>query len=91
MSETESQFDDEDLSAPPKKATKSKPLPKAANRRSLNVNRDDEDTMDEELEQTSPAATRTSVKRKRDNVSREIPASTTSRRDKNDGIYFPTN
>lgn len=86
MSQTESDYDDEDLSAPPKKVCKSKNGSKAANRRSFDVPGDDDDTLDEELEQISSVSAAASVKRKRDSLSREIPASTTSRSEKDGGI-----
>ena len=87
MSQTGSDYDDEDLSAPPKRAKKSKNVSEAANRRSLDIPRDDDDTLDEELEQTFSVPSRSSVKRKHDNFSREIPVSTINTREKDDGIY----
>ena len=88
MSQTGSDYDDEDLSAPPKKAKKSKNVSEAANRRNLDIPGDDDDTLDEELEQTFLVPPRSSVKRKQDDFSGEIPASAINTHEKDDGVSY---
>jgi len=88
MSETESDYDDEDLSAPPKRPNDSKSISSITNSSSVNVLRDGEDTVDEEGDDGSLSERRSSVKRKRDNLSPRIPESTSSRRVTREGRPF---
>lgn len=88
MSETESDYDDEDLSAPPKKANDSKSTSSATNSNSFNVKDDAEDTLNEELEEEAVSPRRSSVKRKRENRSLPISGSTRSRRQTHDGKLY---
>ena len=87
MSATESDYDDEDLSAPPKTANKSKSVSSATHTNSLSASKDGEDTVDEEGETAAQSQRRSSVKRKRENVSPDITVSTAHRRETHEGTY----
>jgi hypothetical protein len=87
MSATESDCDDEDLSAPPKTANKSKSVSSATNTNSLNASKDGEDTVDEEGETAAQSQCRSSLKRKRESVAPAIPVYTAHRRETHDGNY----
>jgi hypothetical protein len=67
MSETETDYDDEDLSAPPKKSSRERTT---SSNTSVNpgVTGDGGDTQDEDIQEISPDQFRTSHKRKRDDV-----------------------
>jgi hypothetical protein len=87
MSATESDYEDEDLSAPPKTANKSKSVSSVTHTNSLSASKDGEDTGDEEGETAAQSQRRSSLKRKRESVSRGIPASTANRRETHGGNY----
>jgi hypothetical protein len=68
MSETETDYDDEDLSAPPKKSSRERTTSSNTNSVNLGLTGDGGDTQDEDIQEVSLHQFRPSHKRKRDDV-----------------------
>lgn len=70
MSETETDYDDEDLSAPPKKTNRERTVSSNANSVSVSVTVTDDggDTQDDEIQEISTDQFRANHKRKREDI-----------------------